>query len=86
MPRTKLMKQNHSGEIDKSAMLTKADIWIRQRFTFTTVQALKAWGCCSVRDVVRHLRANGRNISRAYIDHIKEDGTRVFRYDYLGAK
>ena len=81
--RTKTMIANHSGSIETSKALKDAARWVRQRLTWTSIQMTNAIGCVSARDICRHLRANGLNISRARYERITEDKKRVYRWDLL---
>lgn len=81
--RTKTMLKNHSGSIETSKLLKRADKWVRAKLTWTSREMRDAFDSCAPRDVIRHLKSNGLNISPARHERTTEDGRRVFRWDLL---
>jgi len=79
----KKLRAAHSGSIETSKGLKVAAKWVRQRLSWTSIQMTKGLGCVSARDICRHLRANGLNISRARYERMTEDKKRVYRWDLL---
>lgn len=77
------LRRSHSGSIETSEILKRADLWVSRRFVFTSIEMQKALNLVSVRDVLRHLRSNGVPISPAKYERTTESGSRVFRYELL---
>lgn len=83
MPRTKEMIRNHSGSIETSDLLKNAAKWVRYRLTWTSREMRDAFDSCSPRDLCRHLRSNGLNISPADYVRTTKNGRRVFQWSLL---
>lgn len=78
-----ILRASHSGSIETSELLKRADEWVRQRLTWTSREMRDAFDSCAPRDICRHLRSNGLNISPARHERTTADGRRVFRWDLL---
>ena len=80
---SKILRKNHSGNLETSKPLKHAASWVRQHMSWTSIEM--AAGLCTVspRDLCRHLRSNGMNISPARYERTTSEGKRVFRWDLL---
>lgn len=78
------LRHSHSGSIETCYPLKEAAKWVRKHLTWTGREFENALGVRSCRDIMKHLKANGLNISEGYFDHTDPlTKKKVYRWDLL---